>query len=287
MAQLGFLGLGTMGAAIAGRLVAAGHDVTVWNRSAEAAGPLVAEGARLASTPAEALAAPISFSMLANDEAAEAVLTAENLRGPAGRIHVNMASISAVAADRLERLSIEAGMQYVGSPVLGRPAVAAAGGLNILVAGPEEAILAVEPYLEILGTRIWRFGDQPRRANIVKIAVNFTIIHAMQALGEGISLVEAHGIDAGDYVELLGGTLFGGVVFTGYGSIIAERRYSPPGFTMALGLKDLGLAEEVAAEGGITLPTAPILREKFETALATKALADLDWSAMAEVTRGH
>src|SRR5207253_2930182 len=109
--------------------------------------------------PADALAQPVSFSMLANDEAAEAVLTAENLRGKAGRIHVNMASISAVAADRLERLSLDAGMRYVASPVLGRPAVAAAGALNILVAGPDEAILTVEPLLEILGTRLWRFGD--------------------------------------------------------------------------------------------------------------------------------
>lgn len=287
MAKLGFLGLGSMGSAIAGRLVDAGHEVTVWNRSPEAAAGLVAAGATLADSPADALAQPVSFSMLANDEAAEAVLTADNLAGAAGRIHVNMASISAGAADRLEALSLAAGVQYLASPVLGRPAVAAAGGLNILVAGPEETVLAVEPLLGILGARLWRFGERPRKANIVKIAVNFTIIHAMQALGEGIGLVEAHGIDASDYVELLGGTLFGGVVFTGYGSIIAERRYSPPGFTMALGLKDLALAEETAAEAGVTLPTAPVLREKFETALATESLASLDWSAMAEVSRGH
>ncbi|TXN29381.1 NAD(P)-dependent oxidoreductase [Lacisediminihabitans profunda] len=287
MARLGFIGLGTMGSAIARRLVDAGHTVTVWNRSEEAIEALVAAGATRASSPAEALAAPVSFSMLANDEAAEALLTADNLRGTENRIHVNMASISAAAADRLERIHLDAGLRYVASPVLGRPTVAAAGALNILVAGPEEAIGAVEPFLEVLSTRIWRFGDRPRRANVVKIAVNFTIIHAMQALGEAISLVEAHEIDASDFVELLGGTLFGGVVFTGYGSIIAERRYSPPGFTMALGLKDLGLAEEVAAEGGVTLPSAPLLRDRFETALATESLAGLDWSAMAEVTRGH
>jgi hypothetical protein len=100
MARLGFLGLGNMGSAMAGRLVAAGHDVIVWNRSPQAAGELVAAGATLASSPAEALAAPVSFSMLADDEAAEAVLIVENLRGEAGRVHVTTASISAAAIAR-------------------------------------------------------------------------------------------------------------------------------------------------------------------------------------------
>jgi 3-hydroxyisobutyrate dehydrogenase-like beta-hydroxyacid dehydrogenase len=288
MAQLGFLGLGSMGSAIAGRLVDAGHDVTVWNRSADAAAPLVAAGARLAATPAEALAAPVSFSMLANDEAAEGVLTVEQLIGGAdGRIHVNMASISAAAADRLEQLANEAGLRYVASPVLGRPSVAAAGALNLLVAGPDDAIAEIGQLLDILGARIWRFGDRPRKANAVKIAVNFTIVHALQAMAESINLVEAHDIDAGEFVELLGNTLFPGPVYNGYGSMMAERRYSPPGFTLDLGLKDLGLAETLAFEGGVSLPSAPVLRERFETALATAALDGLDWASLAEVTRGR
>jgi 3-hydroxyisobutyrate dehydrogenase-like beta-hydroxyacid dehydrogenase len=86
-------------------------------------------------------------------------------------------------------------------------------------------------------------------------------------------------------VELMGNTLFGGPVYQGYGSMIAERRYSPPGFRMPLGLKDLGLAVELADEAGIALPTAPLLRDRFERALADPELAELDWSAVAEVTR--
>ena len=285
MTQIGFLGLGNMGSAMAGRLVAAGHEVSVWNRSPEAADDLVAEGATRAASASEALRAPISFSMLANDAAAEAVLTAENLAGEAGRIHVNMASISAAAADRLAAVHDAAGVEYVACPVLGRPAVAAAGGLNLIAAGADETITRITPLLEILGARIWRFGTEPRRANVTKIAMNFMILHALQAIGEAVTLVEANDIDAGDFVELLSGTLFGGVVYSGYGGMIAEKRYSPAGFAMPLGLKDLMLAEQLAAEKGVPLPTAPVLRDRFERALADPELAELDWSAVAEVTR--
>ncbi|GAA1691474.1 NAD(P)-dependent oxidoreductase [Microcella alkalica] len=283
---VGFLGLGSMGSAIATRLMASGHPVTVWNRSSAAAEQLVAAGAILAATPAEALSADISFSMLADDAAAETVLSADNLgAGGAGRIHVNMASISTSAAERLEGVARAAGVEYVASPVLGRPAVAAEGKLNILVAGPDSAVELVEPLLALCSVRRWRFGDEPRQANAVKIAMNFTILHALQAMAESITLVEAHGVDAADLIELMTSTLFPGAIYSGYGGMIAERRYSPPGFGMPLGLKDLGLAEALAAEFGIELPSAPVLRERFTTALADPSLAELDWSAVAEVTR--
>ncbi len=286
MTTVGFLGLGNMGSAIAGRLIGAGYEVLVWNRNADATAPLVAAGATAVEHPSQALSAPYSFSMLANDEAAAAVLSAENLAGgPAHRVHVNMASISADAADRLAEIASLAGVQYVACPVLGRPAVAAEGKLNLLLAGPSDALDAVAPMLEHCGARQWRFGDTPRQANAVKIAVNFTILHALQAMAESVTLVEGHGVEATTFVELLSNSLFPGAVYTGYGSMIAERRYSPAGFAMELGLKDLGLAEQLAAEADIVLPTAGLLRERFESALADSELATLDWSAVAEVTR--
>ena len=286
MATLGFLGMGNMGSAMAGRLLESGHELRVWNRSPDACDELVAKGAVRVSSAREALAESVSFSMFANDEAAEAVLSAENLAGTEGRMHVNMASISTAAAERLTAVVESAGVGYLASPVLGRPAVAAAGNLNLLVAGPHALVERAAPYLDVLGVRTWRFGDQPSRANGVKISVNFTILHALQAMAEGITLVESQGLEAGDFIELLSGTLFPGVVYSGYGSMMAERRYTPPGFSMPLGLKDLGLAEDLAAEGGVVLPSAPVLRERFETALADPELAELDWSAVAEVTRG-
>lgn len=285
MAQLGFLGLGTMGREMARRLIDAGHDVVVWNRSADAVAPLVEAGARAASSPAEALAAPISFSMLANDDAADGVLSAENLAGAPGRLHVAMASLSPAAASRLSARHAEAGVAYLAAPVLGRFTVAAAGELNIIAAGAAADLDRAAPYFDILGKRVWTVGAEPRIANVVKAAVNYDIIHAFQAIAESVALVEANDVDAGLFTELLSSTLFPGPVYTGYGAMIAERRYTPPGFTMTLGAKDLGLAEAIAAEAGIVLPSAPVLRRAFDAALASEDLKDADWSGVAEITR--
>ncbi|WP_353813506.1 NAD(P)-dependent oxidoreductase [Agromyces sp. SYSU T00266] len=285
MTTLGFLGLGTMGSGMARRLVDEGHAVVAWNRSPDAVEELVAAGAERAATPADALAADVSFAMLANDEAVEAVLTDDAIRAAAGRTHVMMASISPALADRLTERFDRAEAVYVAAPVLGRPAVAAAGQLNIMAAGPTDAVDAALPYLEAMGSRIWRLGERPSVANAVKAAVNYNIIHAMQALGESIAMTERQGVPAAQFVELLSSTLFGGVVYGGYGGIIAEQRYTPPGFHISLGRKDLGLAQEVAEAGGVTLATLPALIEVFERAMADPDLKDADWSAIAEVSR--
>jgi 3-hydroxyisobutyrate dehydrogenase-like beta-hydroxyacid dehydrogenase len=284
MTQIGFLGVGTMGSAMARRLVDAGHDVLVWNRSPDAAADLVAGGARLVARPAEALAAGLSVSMLADDAAAEAVLTADEVREARG-IHVNMASISPACADRLAALFEASGARYVAAPVLGRPTVAAAGNLNILAAGADADVAAVMPVLEVLGARVWRLGERARIANVVKVAVNYNIIHAIQAMGESIAMTERHGVEPALFHELLTSTLFDGVVYRGYGTEIVQGTYDPPGFVMALGFKDLRLAEEVAAERDVALPTAAAMHRVYELALADDELRRYDWGAAAEVMR--
>lgn len=283
--EVGFLGLGLMGAAMASQLVEAGHRVVVWNRSPAAVERLVALGAVAADLPEQALASGIAFSMLANDAAVDEVFSPATLGAARGCIHVNMASISPAIADNVSLRHAEAGVTYAAAPVIGRPNVAAAGKLAILFAGPPDVRDTVEPFLSVMGARTWDFGTEPRTANTVKISVNYNIIHALQALAESISLVESHGIDAQRFVDLLVGTLFGGVVYRGYGDAIVGRNYDPPAFTMALGFKDLGLAEGLAIEGGVELPSAPILREMFEEALRDETLRTYDWAAMAEVTR--
>jgi len=285
MAEIGFVGLGTMGSAMAARLLGAGHRVRVWNRSEAAMEPLVAAGAVAAASPADALDSGLVFSMLANDEAADAVFDDVALAGASGGLHVNMASVSPALARRLAARHAAAGVGYVAAPVLGRVNLAAEGKLNILVGGADEAVQGVQQYLDVLGARTWRIGTEPAQANLVKIAVNFNIIHAMEALGESIAIVENHGIDAPQFVELLTSTLFGGVSYAVYGDIIAHRRYQPAGFTADLGLKDLGLAETAAAEVGVSLPTGPALRSVFEQTLAKPGGEKLDWSAIAEIAR--
>lgn len=285
MTTVGFIGLGNMGSAMAGRLVEAGHTVRVWNRSSEPVERLVAAGATAARDAADAMSADVTIAMLADDAAAEAVLTEEVMAAGAGTVFAHTSSISPAEADRLAERAAAVGLGYVASPVLGRPPVAAAGKLNIMVSGAPDAIDRAEPVLASLATRIWRFGDRPRLANVVKVAVNYNLLHTIQSIGESVALVERHGVEPGEFIELLTGSLYGGAAHTVYGNQIAQRAYDPPGFTMSLGRKDLGLAEEVAQEVGLDLPVAPVIRAVFDRALAEPDLADIDWGAAAEVTR--
>ncbi len=279
---VGFLGLGTMGSAMAENLIKAGYDVVVWNRSPDPVAELVAKGGRAAASPSEALAAEISFSMLANDTAADAVLAPENLT--AGTTHVNMASISPTLATRLEARFAEAGVRYAAAPVLGRPAVAAAGELNILAAGPADVLETARPYFEVLGKKIWHFGETPSVANSIKALCNYVLIHAHQALGETITMAERLDVDPGVFVELLTSTFVGGPAYTVYGPIIATQSYTPAAFTTTLGRKDLDLAEQVADATSTRAASLPVLKDQYDRAIAA-GFADWDWSAIAEVTR--
>lgn len=285
MKTVGFLGLGSMGFAMARRLVDAGYDVVVWNRSPEPVDRAIALGARKADTPAEALACGVSFSMLANDEVANTVLSGEALAKARGGLHANMASVSPDMAKILATRANENDVAYVASPVLGRPHVAEAGGLNILVAGPDAAIEQAEEFFDVMGKKTWRLGVSPETANLVKIAVNYNIIHAIQALAESVVLVERNGVEAEVFTDLLANTLFGGVVYTGYGAQIATKNYLPQAFSLELGNKDLHLAIDAANQTGVALPTAPVLTQLFDHALTRPDLAGLDWAALAEITR--
>jgi 3-hydroxyisobutyrate dehydrogenase-like beta-hydroxyacid dehydrogenase len=230
--KIGFLGLGSMGKGIAGRLIAAGHDVVVWNRSRAAVDALVAEGARAASSASEAARCEVVHSMLADDAAIRAVL----LDGGAldamtkGAVHVNHATISVAFAKELAAKHRERGIGYVASPVFGRPDAAAAGKLHVLAAGADSDVARVRPLLEAIGQSVWPLGEAPERANAVKIAGNFMIASAIETMAEATALTRAHGVGAREFLEVMTNTLFAAPVFKTYGALVAEKRYSPPGF---------------------------------------------------------
>ncbi len=286
MTELGFIGLGAMGATMARRLIDAGHGVHLWNRSPGAVDTLVAAGGIKAASAEAAFATGIVFSMLPNDAAAEGLFTATLLdAAPAGTVHVNFSTLSVAASDRLEAVHDAKGVRYVAAPVLGRPNVAEAGQLNIVAGGPSGAIDEVQPLLDLLGKRTWRVGERPSSASLVKIGVNYNLVHTIQALAESITLMEHGGVDGSTFVDILTDTAYTGSAYAGYGRMIARREY-PPLFPVALGLKDLTLAEQAAAASGVTLPTAPVLHDLLDRALADPAIAGSDWSAVAEITRG-
>lgn len=286
---IAFLGLGAMGRGMTTRLVDQGYPVLVWNRSAEPAEQLAAEHpavSRVESVAAAFASASVVHSMLTDDAVVLGLFSDELLAGvPSERVHVNHATISPAAAAELAERHARHGVGYVSAPVLGRSTVAHTGALLVVASGDPTTIATALPSMEALGARLWNLGADPRLAAVVKIAVNYSILNALQSIAESVTLVEAGGIDPSTFIEILTHTAFSGSAHKGYGPIIAEKRYRPVGFAMSLGLKDLTLVEDAAAELGVALPVAPVLHELFEAALADTELAQLDWSAVAEITR--
>lgn len=282
--KVGFLGLGAMGAAMATNLLKAGHDVTVWNRSAAAAQPLAALGAAVASTPAAAAHGDAVLSMLANDEAVRGVILDGGVLAALapGAVHVNHATVSVKLAGELAQAHAARGVGYVAAPVFGRPDVAAAGRLNILAAGEARAIERVRPLLEAMGSRVWPLGEAPERANVAKIAGNFMLASAIESMAEASALVRAHGIGAADFLEVMTTTLFAAPAYQGYAKLIAGQRFKPAGFALPLGYKDVRLALEAGEAARVPLPFAGVLRDSLLEALAAGD-EDVDWSVLSQV----
>ena len=288
--KVGFIGLGSMGSAMASNLISAGHAVTVWNRTAAAAEPLVSLGAKLASTVDRAVLGEAVCSMLANDQAVRAVFLEGGLLDAMdpGTVHVNHATISVALAQELAEAHAARGIDYVAAPVFGRPDVAAAGKLNIVAAGKPAAVDKVRPLLDAMGAKVWPMGEDPVRANVVKIGGNFMLAAAIESMAEASTLTRAYGVSAGDFLEVMTSTLFASPAYQGYGKLIAEQRFSPAGFAMPLGLKDVGLALGAGEAKRVPLPFAGVLRDGFLEALAGGG-EELDWSALALVAarRAH
>ena len=283
--KVSLVGLGSMGTAMAHRLLEQGFALDFWNRSAKDNSELLAKGAVQVDL-ADALKNDFVISFLSNDAAALEVFSQQNLStANAGTIHINMSTVSLEASGSLAKLHAKQGIGYIAAPVLGRPIAITNGKLLIVAAGDSKDIDAASVIFEKVSAQYWNVGADHAKANLVKLGVNYNLIHALQAIGESVALVESGGVDANTFMEILTHTAFAGSAYAGYGPMIVNRRYSPPGFSMTLGLKDLKLIEDAASAGGLTLPVAAVLRKLFETAQVDPELKDLDWSAIAELTR--
>ncbi|MFJ3487777.1 NAD(P)-dependent oxidoreductase [Pseudomonas sp. NPDC090202] len=282
--KIGFLGLGAMGQAIAGNLLKGNHELLVWNRSPQATVPLVELGATAVSEPAQAFAADVVFSMLADDKALRAVLLDSGLLGQlkAPLIHVNLATIAVTFADELAALHRAQGIDYIAAPVMGRPNVAAAAQLNILAAGPQAALDKVQPLLDLIGRKTWRLGEKASAANAMKLATNFLLVSAVEAMSEAAVLVTRHGLKSADLVDLVSSTIFTGPVYSGYGALIGERRYEPAAFKAVLGLKDVDLILAAAQQVEVQMPSADLIRANLQEAV-DHGEGDMDLAVLAEV----
>jgi 3-hydroxyisobutyrate dehydrogenase-like beta-hydroxyacid dehydrogenase len=283
--EIAVIGLGSMGTAMAARLLDQGFAVAVWNRTPKQPAELVEGGAVFVSLE-EALKSRFVISFLSNDAAALDLFSEANVAVFGSEtIHLNMSTVSTQASRTLAELHAKHNVGYVASPVLGRPAAITNGKLLIVVAGNASDIVAATPILEKAAARFWNVGEDHSKAILVKLGVNYNLIHALQAIGESVALVESGGVDPNTFIEIITHTAFTGAAYVGYGPMIVNRNYTPPGFSVELGLKDVKLVESAAEELDLKLPVAPVLHALFEQALTDPDLKDLDWSAIAEITR--
>ncbi len=284
--RIAFLGLGNMGIHMARHLVKARHEVTVWNRTASKAKELEEQGARVAASPAEATrSAEIAITMLADDRAAEStVFGPEGLIDalPKGAVHISSSTIGVALSQRLSQEHSQRRQQFLAAPVFGRPEAAEAGKLFVVAAGNSDVIERCRPVLEAIGQRVFVMGDKPEMANVVKLSGNFMISTIVEGLGEAIALTRKYGIDPHQYVDFLTSSLFAAPVFKTYGGIIADERYSPPGFKLRLGLKDCKLVLAAAESVDVALPFASVVRDHMLTAIS-RGMEELDWSATAKL----
>jgi 3-hydroxyisobutyrate dehydrogenase-like beta-hydroxyacid dehydrogenase len=283
--QVGFIGLGAMGAPIAANVLKAGYRLTVHNRSRHKADSLVRQGAALATSPADAARGDVVITMLADDAAVESVVFGSGgllAALPSDSLHISMSTISVALAERLAEAHSARGHRFVSAPVFGRPEAAAAARLFIVVAGAREAVERSLPLLEALGQRCFVIGEGPPNANLVKLSGNFLIAAVIEGLSEAFALVAKAGIDRAHYLELLTSTLFGAPVYQTYGALIAEERYQPPGFTAKLGHKDVALTLEAAEAIKVPMPMASLIATRLLSLIAQGG-GGLDWSALGKL----
>ena len=279
-----FIGLGRMGQAMARRLLAAGHDLVVWNRTPGRLGELLDLGATMADSIAQAasLGAPV-ITMLADDDALAQVARGpggliESL--PAGGLHIAMGTHRSDTIRGLTAAQAQADQVLVAAPVLGRPTAVAAGQLGIIAAGPGDAISRAQPLFDAIGRRTFAAGADPAIASLLKLTNNMVLACAIEVMGEAFSLVEKSGADPEVLRDVLTEGLFSSPAYTGYSRAIIDRSWDTVGFTAALALKDVDLALATGTANGVPLPSAEVCRDRLTRAIAVGD-ADRDWIVMA------
>lgn len=287
MTRIGIVGIGGMGGGVADRLIEQGVGVLVWNRSKEALDRFTGvDGVDIVATPAEAAADGTVISFVANDAALRGVTEGPDgiLAGLSqGGTHISMSSVSPVIVAELAATHESEGSTLIAAPVFGRPEAAAKGLLWIALSGEPAACDAARPLLERVSRSIHTFGADPAAALGIKIAGNFLIASAIEAMSEAFATLEAQGYDARGFHAMMSETIFASVIHQNYGRIILDEAFHPPGFKLALGGKDVGLMRDMAGPDR-PLPFAEILADRFARGVAAGD-GDADWNAISRAMR--
>ena len=278
--RIGFLGLGNMGMPMAHCLIAAGHELSVWNRTEGRTEPLLREGAIQAGTPAEAeLGADAVITMLFDDAAHEDVLFGSNGLMEAlspGMLHISCSTISVALSERLTAEHAKRGVEFVAAPVFGRPNVAKEGRLWTVLAGADAAVERARSIVQAFSRGITVVGKEPRQAHAVKLGGNFLISAMIHSLSEGFVYAEQQGVASPAFFEAVNNALFQSPLYVSYANVMLN----PPkdaGAPMTLGAKDLRLMREAAASRNTRVSLADQMAAIFAEAQST-GLGEEDWA---------
>jgi 3-hydroxyisobutyrate dehydrogenase len=283
--RLGWIGVGRMGLALATRLLEAGHDVGVYNRTKSKCEPLQELGATIVDTPAELADRDIVFTMVAGS--ADVV---EVISGPQGLLSrsdvapgliIDSTTISPPAAAAVRAAAEQRGVAMLAAPVSGNPKVVTSGRLTIVASGPAEAWERARPYLELLGRSVTYVGDGDR-ARLVKICHNLMLGVVAQCMAEVTVLAEKGGVSRADFLEFLNDSVMGSM-FTRYKSPAYVNLDFKPTFTPALLLKDFHLGFEAARDLEVAMPLAAAT-EQIVQAMVGISGNEVDFAVLLEHT---
>jgi 3-hydroxyisobutyrate dehydrogenase-like beta-hydroxyacid dehydrogenase len=282
--KAGFIGIGRMGQAMARRLLDGGQDVGIYNRTAEKLEPLIERGAKaVESISAAAHYGEAVFTMLADDAAVMDVATkpgglVESL--PKGGIHICAGTHSVACIAALKALHEEAGQVLLATPMLGRPEMVLSGQAGMVLAGAPASLERCRPLFAAIARRTFEGGVDPVAAAAIKIANNFVLGCAIEAMGEGFALTRKYDVTPEVFLDVMTDGLFACSAYKVYGKIIAEQRYQPAGQRAVLGLKDANLALAAGEAVGVPLPSGNVWRDRLVGAVA-HGEGEHDWAVMA------
>jgi 3-hydroxyisobutyrate dehydrogenase-like beta-hydroxyacid dehydrogenase len=286
LGEIGFVGVGRMGAAMAANLAAKGRQVTAYVRRPDQIGQLEALGLRPTTDIGDLFHCEVVISMLPDDGAVREIVFGRrdiDLDGLAagmmpGAIHLSMSTISTAAASLLASEHARHRQGYVAAPVFGNPDAAKGRQLFIVAAGVPADVERCQPILDSLGQRTFVIGADPAAANLVKLLGNMMSATALEMLGEVVAVIRKRGLDPQPFIEIMTSTMFGGRAHKIYGDKIARQAYAP-GFVLPLVLKDVRLALAEAEKAGVPMPSVGVVRDRLITGIA-RGYGELDWTAL-------
>jgi 3-hydroxyisobutyrate dehydrogenase-like beta-hydroxyacid dehydrogenase len=281
--KVGFIGTGRMGSAMVARLLAAKHDIGVYNRSPDKLKPLADAGAKIVGSVADAARfGDVTYTMLADDAALESVMFEQGLLAalPKGGIHLCAGTHGIPIIRKLKQAHAGKGHVLVAAPMMGRPELVSSGTAGVFASGPSDALAKCKPLFEAIARRTFEGGDDPEAATAMKIANNFVLGCAIEAMGEGFALTRKYGVATSVFYDVMTDGLFSCSAYKVYGKIMVDESYSKVGQMAALGLKDANLALEAGNLANVPLPSGNVWRDRLIGA-AAHGDADKDWAVMA------